>query len=264
MSDIRFRIPPFPHLRRFSDPYIDFALDEENLAAIAAKPPGSLSYLELLHIFNWLPAGTFEEMAPYIPHALNFILRKEDDDDGEAGQLLEQLISWCYKEQKELESRPDFLRGMQEAFMSLFELWASQTAWRENEQAEGGVELRYDYRLRTLIFRGDECSKIRQKVDRDFGHEPRPAIPWLSAEHYLARLTALDSLPHAAWTLLFCKVHTRGKEQKHAIPDETMMRALHMVDDWLLSGTASEADMLLWDPVTTRHWEELHSFSNAQ
>ncbi len=262
---MNFNIPAYPHLRRFSDPYVDFEGEEEKLVRIAAKAPASLDYMEMLTIFNpWLPAGGFEEMAPYIPTALNFILRNADDNDSEAGMLLEHLITWCYKERTALEQHPDFQLGMQQAIMSFFHLWASQTAWRKNEQMEAGAELRHAYLMKVLLNQGDECSAIEQKVDRQFGHAPRPAIPWLRATHFLPLLMELDSIPHAAWLLHHFDGDVIFKRPRYSVPLGIILKAIDMVEEWLLSAHATEADIAIWDPIVTSHRMQLHYFPHPR
>ncbi len=252
MSELSFNIPFFPFLGRFSDPDHDFDGVEEKLAQLAVTPPHRLTSCDLYYIFNsFLPAGTFEEMAPYVPHALRLV--QQDRDNCEV-ELLEALIVWCHVERSTLlrEENRAFLAGLQEAFMLLFERWAGdisgQTTWC------GDLAPAHAAMLSALLETGDWIHKIALDGEDTF--------PWLRSAHYVPRLLALNSVPHAAWTLWFSdRDCTLGK----AIPisSDTRRRAVEMMEEWLMSPEATPVDMEIWDPVLIRHRELLYLFPDA-
>ncbi len=253
MSLPPFKLPQRPCRHRFSDPCRDFELEEEKLARIAALAPAALSYMDLLTIFNgYLPAGTFEEMAPYVPTALDFIRREADDNQRDAMMILENLIIWCYVELPALTKDTTLQRGIQEALMTFFRHWTSQTACCPCTRCAScerpcthsvSSELRHDLLVETLLFEGDVCADISKRH--------RSPIPWLASTHYLPILTACDTVPHAAWALHVCvgSLSTGMKRPKHLMPVDTIHKAVDMVENWLLSPEASPEDIALWDEL---------------
>ncbi len=251
MPDLTFNIPNFPLQGRFSDPYRDFDGMEEELARLAAKPPGNLTSIELYRIFNsFLPAGSFGEMAPYLPHALRRV--QQDRDAGEF-ELMDSLITWCHVERAELERHPQLRDSLQEAFMLLFEHWTSNTDWHISRNGEP-TPIDADM-ISVLLEQGDWIAENGTRGEHIY--------PWLRSAHYLPHIHALDSVPHAAWTLWFsdhdCTIATRT----HPISTAQRRRAVEMVEEWLMSPDASEEDMFIWDPVLIRHRELLYLFPDA-
>ncbi len=249
---LRFNIPTYPFRGRFSDPCHDFDGVEDKLAELAAKPPHQLSSSDLYYIFNsFLPAGTFEEMAPYVPRALH---RVQQDRGNCEYELLGSLIVWCHVERKALlrEENKALLDGLQEAFMLLFEHWAGnicgKTTW------SGAASPASAALLSALLEQGDWIAKN--------AHDGEEVFPWLCSAHYVPRLMALDSVPHAAWVLWF--------SDRACIPcipfplsGAKRRRAVEMLEEWLLSAEATPQDVEIWDPILIRHRELLYLFPDA-
>ncbi len=245
---LTFHIPTYPLPRQFSDPYNDW-FEDPGPPKLLRRDPRSLDAGELAYLFNsWLPAGTFEEMAAYVPHALR-LLEADDPQEG-AAYLLDQLIIWCEVEKNALAREPAFLAGMQDAFAQLFRLWTADTAWNSRHR---------DYWPRrcslvdSLLGAEDMFSRVHGRDCQD----------WLRAGHYLPRLYALDSVPHAAWALWVSDPDNWIEHPPFPIPAATRRRAIDMVDDWLLNG-ADAGDTAIWDPVLIRHREQLHLFPDAE
>ncbi len=259
MPDLRFNIPYHPLQGHFSDPNGDYDEEKATLAELAARPPQTLNSQNLYYLFNsYLPAGTFEEMAPYVPHALRLL---QDDaspqcvDEGELCQeeLLNSLVCWCHVE-RELEYRENqsFLAGMEEAFMTLFAHWTSNTAWLCDRNSD--PILRNAGLITTLLSSGEEIAEHMWDKER--------IRPWMRAERYLAHLTALDSVPHAAWALWVSHGESSYMDRRFPLPAATRRRAIEMVEEWLLS-TADAEDAQIWDPVLMHHRELLYLFPDA-
>ncbi len=237
---------------RFSDPSHDFDGMEDELAALAAKPPAELTSADLYLLFNsFLPAGTFEEMAPYVPHALRLLVEDNGRYSGEAPgsaqpELLESLVVWCQVEERELDRRPAFRDAMEAAFMQLFAHWTADTRW--HRFSDGNVHLLNQWLVDALLEQGDSLVSLHG----------RQAYPWLRSERYFAHIAALDTLPHAAWTLRVTDPdYSRYKLPPFELPAERRRQAVEMVEQWLLTDAAPE-DAELWEPVATRHREQLY------
>ncbi len=248
MEPITFHLPTYPLPAQFSDPYGDWFGDPA-LEDIRRKDPRSLTGRELCFIFNsWLPAGTFEEMAAYVPHALRLLAA--GDSENAPADLVEHLIIWCHLEQEAMARAPLFLSGMQDAFMQLFTFWTSNTEWTQNKR---GCHLRYNEHIDTLLGEGDNIAM------GDGWHKP---LPWLLSKHYLPFLMELDSVPHAAW-LLYVSDPDRGITYLPCtVPAVRRQRAIEMVEEWLLS-SASPEDVELWDELLVRHRQQLALFPEA-
>jgi hypothetical protein len=80
---------PYGGPLRLSDPGKDFS--DEELQGIINTKDSDLGWFELACIFqSYLPAGTYEECAYFIPYALDFIAMSHD----ESSCLLENFILW--------------------------------------------------------------------------------------------------------------------------------------------------------------------------
>ncbi len=261
MPPLRFNVPcNYPCLHRFSDPNGDYDDAQDSLAGLAARAPQSLNSSELYYLFNsFLPAGSFEEMAPYVPHALSLLEEDKSPqcvDEGELCQteLLNSLVCWCHVE-RDLE-RPEnrkFIDSMEEAFMTLFAHWTSNTRWRCDRHGE--PVLVNDMLITTLLSAGEELAEDAWDKER--------VRPWMRAERYLAHLTALDSVAHAAWTLWVSHGESTYQDRRFPLPTATRRRAVEMVEDWLLSPEAAPEDALIWDPVLMEHRQHLYLFPDA-
>ncbi len=259
MTPLHFTLPHFPCQGRFSDPAHDFESQERELAVLAAKAPAALTSMDLYFIFNsFLPAGTFEEMAPYLPHALRLV----QDDNGlfsneaptEAPpELLESLITWCHVEREELERHPQLRDSLEDAFAQLFRHWTSNTAWVY--YSDGVARLRNADFISTFLEKGDWIASL------DTANERR-LFPWLRSAHYLPQLHALDTVPHAAWTLYLADQECTFPAPSYPISNAQRHRAVEMIEHWLLT-TAAPEDIRIWDPVLIRHHEQLHLFPDA-
>ncbi len=229
-----FNLPHYPLPTQFSDPYNDWA-GNPNPYGVSGKSPSELSAHTLWSLFNdYLPAGTFEEMAPYIPRVLELLLQEPPGEDGFQADLLETFIIWCHVEQKAIVQNPPFLAGLQEAVRELFR---RRTAEANPLYAE---------HVEHLLKRGDYIS---------FTAWP-PPVPWLSSEHFLPHLQALDSVPHAAWLLHAADEEAAWRSCYPSLLLEPALRhaAMDMVEDWLLT-SATRDDIAYWDPIVTRAHE---------
>ena len=71
MTEIRQKQIPYRRPSKLSDPGCDFTPEE--CAAILAVPDERMGFRELGSIFqSYLPAGTYEECAYFIPRVLRF------------------------------------------------------------------------------------------------------------------------------------------------------------------------------------------------
>ncbi len=258
MADLPFNLPAYPLQGRFSDPNGDFDGMEEELTALAAKAPATLTSGEHYLIFNsFLPAGSFAEMAPYLPHALRLVVddnglySHEAPDDAQA-ELLESLITWCHVEREELERHPQLRDAMQEAFLLLFAHWTADTRWVYT--SDGSLHLLNANLLTSFLEKGDWVA----------GHSGNGELlyPWLRSAHYLPHLHTLDSVPHAAWALYLSDRESTFPEDAFPLSPALRRRAVEMVEQWLLSDAAPE-DVAIWDPVLIRHREWLYLFPDA-
>ncbi len=222
-----FKLPYYPKPAQFSDPYNDW-MYSTTPAELLQNEPGELSAHTLCFMFNgWLPMGNFEEMAAYVPRALELML-DEGEDEGDTAWLLDHLIDWCHVEQKAMAQDPAFLAGMQEAMMQLFQHWTAQPNPRYTEHIEH------------LLNRGDYIAEF-------YGH----SLPWLRSAHYLPHLLALDSVAHAAWLLHACDEERMVTDYPPIpLPPAVRLAAMDMVEDWLLT-TATQEDIACWDPIVT-------------
>ncbi len=247
MEPITFHLPTYPVPAQFSDPYNDWG-DFSELEAIRRRDPRTLSGRDLCYIFNGcLPAGTFEEMAAYVPHALRLLA--EGDAPNTPPDLVDHLIHWCHTEQEALARDSQFLTGMQDAFIQLFTYWTSRTAWWKDRH---GCYLSHAGYIDSLLSIGDYIATSSTW---------RKPLPWLASAHYLPRFLVLDTVPHAAW-LLYVSDPERIWEPILSAPAATRRRAVEMVEEWLLT-TATPEDIELWDELLVRHRCELALFSDA-
>ena len=99
MTEITQNLIRYPRPTRLSDPGCDFTPEE--CAAILAVPDDRLGWPELGNIFQgFLPAGTYEECAYFIPHAVRFI-----DERGDcASDLAKNFLDWAGEQRVELEA----------------------------------------------------------------------------------------------------------------------------------------------------------------
>ena len=89
MTEIRQRQIPYPRPTKLSDPNYDFSPEE--CAAILAVPDEKMGFQELRNIFqSYLPAGTYEECAYFIPRVLRFL----DERDEEVCDLADDFLIW--------------------------------------------------------------------------------------------------------------------------------------------------------------------------
>ncbi len=248
-----FNIPQYPRPTSFSDPYCDWMYNL-NPYNMLGKEPSEVDAQTLYAIFNdWLPIGTFEEMAPYVPRVL--VLLAQDPPDEFADDLLETFIIWCHVEQEAMakEENKAFLLSVQDALMQLFCHWAGQIAMRPAEPGDrfhNELYLSHNHLLTTLMLKGDEIAE-----DDSW----RAPLPWLRSTHFLPILTALDSLPHAAWLLYLCDNRDSSyfcPPPAISVPAATRRTAISMVEDWLLS-TASPEEVEIWDGIVAHTHEML-------
>ncbi len=246
-----FHIPQYPRPTHFSDPYCDWMYNL-NPYNVLSKEPAQVDANTLYAIFNyWLPIGNFEEMAPYVPRVLEILA--EDPPNKCADDLLETFIIWCHVEQEAMAQDPAFLHGVQEAFIQLFCHWTSQLAMRTakpGDRFHDALILSHACLMDTLLQKGD---KIADSYD-----DYRAPLPWLRSAHFLPRLTALDSLPHAAWLLYVCDDRDSFFRRPLSVPPTTRRAAISMVEDWLLS-TATPAEVEMWDPIVAHAHEMLQN-----
>ncbi len=222
-----FNLPRYPLPAQFSDPYNDWMYDP-NPCGVLGTDPSELSAHTLWHIFNsYLPVGTFEEMAPYIPRVLELLMQEPQDDFHD--DLLETLIIWCHVEQEAMAADPLFLAGMQEAVMELFRRWTAE------------ANPLYAAHVEHLLKCADYISCTSW----------RPSVPWLRSEHFLPHLLPLDSVAHAAWLLRAADEDSWHVYPPLDLPPTVRIAAMDMVEDWLLT-TASSEDISYWDPIVTR------------
>ncbi len=255
MSGLLFNIPIFPLRGRFGDPYRDFELEAESLAELASRAPSELSIGELSYLFNgFLPAGTFEEMAPYVPYALRYLAQDEPvNGDGDLSMLLENLIIWCCVERRALLRESALLTGLQKGFELLFEHWTNNTRWYRHVYSPGHSEphLSAACRIASLLNKGDWIAeKVRTEED---------VFPWLRSAYYQPRLFALDSVAHAAWVLRLTDRDCTVAEATFPISTSQRRCAVEMVENWLLTDACPD-EVELWDPVLIRHRELLYLF----
>lgn len=237
-------IPPFtrcerfPHPKRFSDPSYDFEGEEEELQAIVSKPPAAVTDDELHYVFNsYLPAGTCEEMAFYIPRAFELLRQAEPSCD-----LMDTLIVWVHVEWEALQAYPKFLQDIRTSCEALFEKWTADMQVHADRQSRCNC-------LESLLY---PCFGRFLEADSRY-----PRIPWLRPEHYLAKLQPADSLPRAAWLLWVyhwleedCPTVKRAHRELYHLPKTELQRAADMVDEWLLtSATPQESEF--WEPLAT-------------
>ena len=80
---------PYPRPAKLSDPHYDFTPEE--CAPILAVPDEKMGLQELREIFQcYLPAGTYEECAYFIPRALRFL----DERDEDVCDLADDFLVW--------------------------------------------------------------------------------------------------------------------------------------------------------------------------
>ena len=232
----------FPHPKCFSDPAYDFEGVEAELQAIVAKPLPAVTAHDLFYAFNsYLPAGTCEEMAFYVPRAFK-LLREDSVEYGIRSELMECLVIWVHVEWQALQAYPEFLQDIRTSCEALFEEWTADT------HVPADME--------------DRCLCLESLLYPAFGsfleadsHYPR--IPWLRPEYHLAKLLPADSLPRAAWLLWVyhwleedCCSMKRAHWEFFHLPKAELHRAADMLDDWLLtSATPQESEF--WEPIAT-------------
>ena len=99
MTEIRQKQIPYPRPTKLSDPNYDFTPEE--CAAILAVPDERMGFRELGSIFqSYLPAGTYEECAYFIPRVLRFL----DDRGDDASDMADNFLDWVAEQKAELES----------------------------------------------------------------------------------------------------------------------------------------------------------------
>ena len=98
MTEIRQNQIPYPRPTKLSDPNYDFSPEE--CAAILAVPDEKMGFQELRNIFqSYLPAGTYEECAYFIPRVLRFL----DERDKEVCDLADDFLIWVGESKADLE-----------------------------------------------------------------------------------------------------------------------------------------------------------------
>ena len=99
MTEILQKQIPYPRPTKLSDPNYDFTPEE--CAAILAVPDERMGFRELGSIFqSYLPAGTYEERAYFIPRVLRFL----DDRGDDASDIADNFLDWVAVQKAELES----------------------------------------------------------------------------------------------------------------------------------------------------------------
>ena len=89
MTEILQKQIPYPRPTKLSDPNYDFTPEE--CAAILAVPDERMGFRELGSIFqSYLPAGTYEECAYFIPRVLRFL----DDRGDDASDIADNFLDW--------------------------------------------------------------------------------------------------------------------------------------------------------------------------
>lgn len=98
MTEILQNQIPYPRPKKLSDPNYDFTPEE--CAAIIAVPDEKMGFQELRNIFqSYLPAGTYEECAYFIPRALRFL----DERDEDVIDLADDFLVWVGESKADLE-----------------------------------------------------------------------------------------------------------------------------------------------------------------
>ncbi len=232
-----FHIPTYPHLGRLSDPCHAFGDEREKLQALAARAPQELSADELCFIFNaWWPGGSFEELAAYLPHALELL--QAEPQEPWADELSYLLPVWCHAEAAHLRRDPALFRGLEDAFMQLFRRWTSGLAWRWGAEEGRVVVIAADH-LENLLarLRWEGASAAGLLSD----------IPWLQAGHYLPLLHSLDSPQRAIWALWASDEGQDILPPSLRLTDEQRHRALAIATRWLrCEAGAEEAAIGRW------------------
>lgn len=98
MTEIQQNQIPYPRPTKLSDPDCDFGAEE--CVAILAVPDEKMGFQELRSIFqSYLPAGTYEECAYFIPRVLQFL----DDRNEDVSDLADDFLVWVGEYKADLE-----------------------------------------------------------------------------------------------------------------------------------------------------------------
>ena len=169
---------PYQRPLQLSDPYDDFSTTE--LRAILNCKDSELGWEQLYCIFqSYLPAGTYEECAYFIPFALNFI---QGDDDG-APDLIFNFIWWISEYMERLKNDSiyeEIMRAIESLFVDIVKQFILV------KKADGTC-----YYPR----KGSHLSSIIQALNEN------DKFNWLGDAWLLKWLGKIDTYEVAAWRL---------------------------------------------------------------
>ena len=103
----------FKRPRKLSDPGRDF--NREDLEAILATDDRAMGFYEFACLFGeWLPAGTYDECAYFLPHCLAYLDREGRSPHGET-DLVDHVLGWVKSNRQALKRD-----GLEEGVIAYF------------------------------------------------------------------------------------------------------------------------------------------------
>ena len=209
---------PYSRPTRLSNPFKDFTEDE--LSRILSVKDLEMGWPELACIFqSYLPAGTYEECAYFIPLALKFI-----QNGNEAPSLIQDFLLWCDHNYAKLEA-DKLLKPILETFHEHFGKILSSFEFFRN--ADG-------------ILYPNNASELYSYLETMHACYESPTI-MLSCEEWLKEaFILLNSYLQAAWLIALINNYTRLGFYKSEFMDEIlknesiMKTAKNLVENFVL------------------------------
>lgn len=224
---------PYGRPMRLSDPFKDFEHDGDMLVRILAVKDSEMGWHELSAIFqSFVPAGTYEECAFFIPQALRFI----QGSNKESSSLIQQFALWCDCNCGSLE-KDGLMKPVMESFHGHFKRIIS--SFSLSRSADGFLYPLGANELQSYVETMHECNKSPNMM--------------LACEAWLKEsFLPLKSSFQAFWLLVIVNYYISFKFYKSTFVDELienkelMSGARSIVESFSLSSKDEEL-LEYWD-----------------
>ncbi len=190
---LAWRRPPRP--RALSDPHNDWT--DELCRALLAVKDADLTWREFKAFYNPCPAGTFEEVAYYLPLAIRYLVERRDG----FGEFLDGFATWLSEHAEDLEDL-GATDAVTTGLANVLHAWTSEFHIIHFDEAACRAK-EWVLKYFNYVDPTDEVTELIHCLVRESAFRA-------PAERFVAELAASDSPTDAAWFLELARQQEEG------------------------------------------------------